>query len=418
MEQLQSFFVSFLVRKSKAKSETHPIYLRLILNSERIETSLKERVRLDDWDFKRCCLKGKSIEIQKINITLDRLREDAMEAYRDLKFNNKPFLVSDIKDKMFGVRTYGKTLMELFEYHFEITKHTLAKATHTHYRTTNNLFKEFLKTKYNRKDIPISELNFKFLTDFENFVYNRNARVERTIGHNAIVKHIVRVRKIVKIAIHNEWLDKDPFVKFKASYKKTNREYLTKEELQLIEEREFKIPRLQKIKDLFIFSSYTGLAYIDAQNLTQNNLSIGIDCEVWLKTNRAKTDSSVNLPILPQAMQIIKKYQTDPVVSHSGKLLPSISNMKFNAYLKEVADICGITKNLTSHMARHTFATTVTLTNGVPIETVSRMLGHANIRTTQIYAKVVDSKVSNDMKVLKEKLCGIPQDFKGLRKQV
>jgi integrase len=417
MGQLQSFFVTFLVRKSKSNSETHPIYFRLTLNSERIEVSTKERIQLDDWDLKRGCVKGKSIEVLKLNIILDRLREDAMEAYRDLKYNNISFTVNDIKDKMFGVKTQGKTLMELFDYHFEITKQTLAKSTHSHYITTNNLFKEFLKLNHKRNDLPISELNYRFLTDFESFIFNRNTRVERTIGHNAIVKHIVRLRKIVKIAMHNEWIDKDPFLKFKASYKKTNREYLTHDELQLIEEKEFKISRLQRIKDLFIFSAYTGLAYIDAQNLTQSNLSIGIDCEVWLKTNRAKTDSSVNLPILPQAMQIIRKYQTDPVVSHSGKLLPSISNMKFNAYLKEVADICGINKNLTSHMARHTFATTVTLTNGVPIETVSRMLGHSNIRTTQIYAKVVDSKVSNDMKNLKERLMSNTQNAIELRKR-
>ncbi|HEY4787351.1 MAG TPA: site-specific integrase, partial [Bacteroidales bacterium] len=162
--------------------------------------------------------------------------------------------------------------------------------------------------------------------------------------------------------------------------------------------------RLQHAKDMFVFSCYTGLAYIDAFNLTSQNIGIGIDGQYWISTCRKKTDQPVRIPLLPKAMEIIEKYKTHPYAIAKGKLLPIYSNQKLNSYLKEIADLCGITKPLTFHIARHTFATTITLSNGVPIETVSKLLGHGSIRTTQVYAKVIERKVSDDMSLLREKL--------------
>ena len=169
-------------------------------------------------------------------------------------------------------------------------------------------------------------------------------------------------------------------------------------------DKEFQIERLNQVKDIFLFSCFTGLAYIDVKKLTKNNINIGIDGERWIFTNRQKTDTKSNIPLLPMAEQIIAKYKDHPQCINEGKLLPVLSNQKMNGYLKEVADLCGIQKELTFHIARHTFATTVTLTNGVPIESVSKMLGHKNLRTTQHYAKILDRKVSDDMKLLRDKL--------------
>jgi site-specific recombinase XerD len=222
--------------------------------------------------------------------------------------------------------------------------------------------------------------------------------------NNTVMKHIERLRKMIKMAIRYEWLEKDPFIAFKQKFHRFERGYLSEEELKIIEEKEFTIARLQHVKDLFIFSCYTGLSYIDLIQLSPENIQIGIDKKFWLFTSREKTDNPVRIPILPVAMDIINKYKTDPKALVYNRLFPPISNQKLNSYLKEIANLCQISKNFTFHLARHTFATTVTLTNGVPIESVSKMLGHSKISTTQIYAKVVEKKLSEDMEKLKKRL--------------
>ncbi|WP_245553303.1 site-specific integrase [Echinicola vietnamensis] len=201
-----------------------------------------------------------------------------------------------------------------------------------------------------------------------------------------------------------EWIKKDPFLNYKFRYKKVQRQFLEMEELSRIESKEFTIARLDWVRDLFVFSCYTGLSYIDSTNLTQANIGKGIDGDLWLISKRKKTDEPVKLPLLPKAIEILDKYKDHPKAKANGTLLPPISNQKMNSYLKEIADLCDITKTLTHHTARHTFATTVTLMNGVPIETVSKMLGHTKIATTQIYSRVVEKKISEDMKGLRELL--------------
>lgn len=218
------------------------------------------------------------------------------------------------------------------------------------------------------------------------------------------VKHIQRIRKVIGIAIANEWLEKDPFILYKGKQDSTNIKFLTQEELDAIEEKEFTIDRLEKVRDIFIFSCYTGYPYSDVKKFTIHDLVVGMDGLKWIYTERSKNDNKANVPLLPKALAIIEKYKTHPDVINKNALLPVMTNEKTNSYLKEIADVCGVRKNLTFHMARHTFATTVTLTNGVPIETVSKMLGHKSLKTTQIYAKVIENKVSADMLVLRGKL--------------
>jgi site-specific recombinase XerD len=218
------------------------------------------------------------------------------------------------------------------------------------------------------------------------------------------MKHIERLCKMVNMAVTMDWLAKDPFAKYRQHFDKVERFYLTKEELSAIENKKFSIERLQTVKDLFLFSCYTGLAYIDTMNLTAGNIIKGIDGNDWLITSRQKTDTDVRVPLLPQAEELIKKYKDHPKAANHGTLFPVISNQKTNAYLKEIADLCNINKAITFHIARHTFATTITLSNGVPIESVSKMLGHTTIRSTQVYAKVVEQKLSEDMQNLKKRM--------------
>lgn len=218
------------------------------------------------------------------------------------------------------------------------------------------------------------------------------------------MKHLQRLRKMGTMAYHHEWIPKDPFVRFKSTFQNKRREFLTKDKLKAIEDFQPSIDRLAVVKDIFLFSCYTGLSYIDITKQTMYNIRMDFDGNQWIETERQKTKVDLKIPLLNQSRNILKRYQYHPKTLHSKKLLPRYSNQKLNSYLKEVVDFCGIKKHLTFHVARHTFATTITLTNGVPIETVSKLLGHTKLSTTQIYARVVDNKVKEDMAILNEKL--------------
>jgi site-specific recombinase XerD len=263
----------------------------------------------------------------------------------------------------------------------------------------------FLKKQKKVTDMDITQLSYKFIADFELFLRTfKEADDPQPLNNNGVMKHLERFRKMVNMAVKIEWLDKDPFSKHKLKFTSKERGYLTDEELHTVATKELATEKLQYVRDLFLFGCYTGLSYIDAINLTPHNLMIGIDKEQWIITQRQKSSKPVKLPLLPVAAELINKHQHDPRATRVGKIFRPISNQKLNEYLKDLAKKCEIDKNFSFHLARHTFATTVTLANGVPIETVSKMLGHTKISTTQIYAKVVERKVSDDMKVLREKL--------------
>ncbi len=234
-------------------------------------------------------------------------------------------------------------------------------------------------------------MSYSFVNDFEHYL-----RTEKKCNHNSALKYIRMFRKIIHLAVANDWLMKDPFMAFKGKQQEVKRGYLTEEELKTLESKILHIQRLDRVRDVFVFCCYTGLAYSDVQKLTANHIVPKIDREKWIQIDRTKTGSTSEIPLFPKPLEIIEKYKNDPECSASGRLLPVNSNQKFNAYLKEIADLCGITKVLTTHLARHTFATTVTLTNGISIESVSKMLGHKKLQTTQVYAKITDKKVGDD----------------------
>jgi site-specific recombinase XerD len=293
-------------------------------------------------------------------------------------------------------------LVPIFQDHNNKIKELIGKeyapGTLERYTTSLKHTIEFMQWKYNMSDIDITKIDHAFVTDYEFWL-----RSVRNCSNNTAVKYIKNFNKIIKLCLANDWLDKNPFANYKAKVKEVERVYLTEDEIQTIIEKDFKTERLSLVRDIFLFSCFTGLAYIDVKNLTKSHISHGIDGEQWIFTHRQKTESASKIPILPVTQMIIDKYDNHPQSNNEDKLLPILSNQKMNAYLKEIAAVCNINKELTFHIARHTFATTVTLTNGVPIESVSKMLGHKNLRTTQHYAKVLDRKVSEDMKQLREK---------------
>ncbi len=399
MQTIHTFSVLFWLKLANKKDSKAPLYARVTVDGRRAEISLKRKVTISDWDASKNRLRGLGSEPKSMNNYLDRVHSKLFECYQKLRNGNKLVSPQLVKTHFLGNGESRHTISDIIEYHNEHMKETLRWGTQKNYFTTHKYIFLFLKQKHKTTDMYLSELNYKFIIDFERFL-----RRQKDMGNNTVMKHIERFRKLVNLAHKMEWLDKDPFIKFKAKYIRKERTYLTSGELQVIEEKEFTIERLRLIKDLFVFSCYTGLSYGDVMNLTKDSICIGIDGKKWISSYRQKTNIPVRIPLLPKALSIINSYKAHPNSINKKTLFPTISNQKLNSYLKEIADVCHINKNLTFHIARHTFATTVTLSNGVPIETVSKLLGHSKITTTQIYARVIERKVSEDMQRLERYL--------------
>jgi site-specific recombinase XerD len=293
-------------------------------------------------------------------------------------------------------------LVAIFKQHNDEIKALIGKdyapATHIRYETSLKHTVHYLQWKYKISDIDIRKIDHEFITGYEFYLKSVCKCCQNTTS-----KYIKNFGKIIRICLANGWIERNPFINYKSKIIEVERVFLSIEEIEILLNKEFAMERLNQVKDIFLFSCFTGLAYADVKKLSPRNIGLGIDGERWIFINRTKTDTRSNIPILPIAATILEKYRNHPQVVMKGKLLPVLSNQKMNAYLKEIADLCGFNKELTFHIARHTFATTVTLSNGVPIESVSKMLGHKNLKTTQHYAKILDLKVSNDMQVLKAK---------------
>lgn len=407
MKSKNTFGIQFLLRLPKnKKDEMATVYARITVNGRRTEISLKSKVSINNWDEVKGRAKGKRQEIVKLNSHMEQVRSLIFDCYHQLVQQNKTVTIEAVKSVYLGEDIEETmTLLKLVEYHKQVAVSKLAPGTMKNYYTTETYIQKFIKQKYGKKDIPLDELNYRFILDFENFLNDYKPKDHhKPINNNGVMKHMERLRKMVNLAVTMDWLVRDPFAKYKLRFEKVERGHLSKEELTVLLNKSFLIERLQSVSDMFIFSCYTGLAYIDIFNLTPENISKGIDGKDWLTTKRQKTDTTVRVPLLPEASDLLKKYRGHPVAEANGTIFPVISNQRMNGYLKEIAEICGINKNLTFHLARHTFATTVTLSNGVPIESVSKMLGHASIRTTQIYAKVLEHKLSEDMHKLEVRM--------------
>ena len=400
MSNLFSFI--FYIKRSKAdKNGKANIYLRITVNGKRAELSISRKVDVSKWIPSVGKMKGSSIEAQQLNKYIDSISNRIYKIHQKLVEENKIISASTIRDIYQGKNKNQRMVLEIFENHNiqmeKLVGKNYAIGTLERYKTAKRHLRDYINDEYQAKDILIREINHKFITGFEYYL-----KSEKHCAHNTAVKYITNFKKIVRIAYANDWIDKDPFFNWKGILKTVKREFLTKEEIQTLIEKEFSIARLNLVKDIFVFSCFTGLAYADVKELSKNNIVIGIDGERWIQTTRKKTKTRSNIPLLASAETISQKYEAHSDIINSNKLLPILSNQKMNAYLKEIADLCGIQKNLTFHLARHTFATTVTLTNGVPIETVSKMLGHKSLKTTQHYAKIIDQKVGEDMQLLKQ----------------
>lgn len=382
------------------------IMIRIILNGERIQFSSKLEIETDKWDAAQGKAAGRTAAATELNNALDNIRASLLRIYRELEQRESYVTAEKIRNIFLGYEVREKTLLRLFKSHNEDVEKLVgkgkSKATIQKYNRTYNHVEDFLRLKYKVSDIAFVDINHSFITNFEVYL-----KTVCNCNDNTTAKFIQFFKRIILIARKNGWIYADPFQDYKISIRQVDRGFLTEQDLEKIIKKEFATKRLEQVRDIFLFSCFTGLAYIDVKNLTETNIQHSFDGNLWINTHRQKTDTTVNVPLLKIPLEIIEKYKGLP----EGRILPVLSNQKMNSYLKEIGDLCGIKKNLTFHLARHTFATTVTLSKGVSIETVSKMLGHTNIETTQIYARITNEKIKNEMATLTGKLTSIENTY-------
>lgn len=395
----------FFVRRPRNFLDKLSVYARITIDGKRSEISLKRLVSIQIWDDTKGRATGSSDESLQLNGYLDEVYLQIMQAYKELLAQGKMITARTIKARFTGTDEEHKTLKELIAYHNATQKSVLKPGTMKNYYTTAKYLNRFLLHQFKTTDIELRLLNYKFITDFEFHIRNfKSPESHRPCTTNGAMKHLERLMKMVNLAVRLEWIDKDPFRNYRLKFQKSERVYLTERELRMIEETTFNLPGIERIKDVFLFSCYTGLSYIDLKNLRKDRMVRGIDGHYWIYTKREKTSEAVKIPLLPKAQKIIEKYRDDSEIRYSNLLVPAFSNQRLNKGIKEIAQACGIHKYISFHTARHTFATTVTLANGVPIETVSKLLGHTKLSTTQIYARVLDKKIGEDMGLLRSRL--------------
>ena len=351
---------------------------------------------------------GHPSDSKQHNAQLEEIKASLHSIYHELQRKDNYVTAEKVKNEFLGISENHETLLSLFQKHNEDVKKLIgiskSAGTYQKYEVTRRHLQKFMQIKYQISDISLKEIKHLFVTDFE--IYLLTTAVCNT---NTTAKFMQFFKRIILIARNNGLIATDPFANYKIRLINVDRGYLTQEDVEKILKKEFAIKRLELVRDIFIFSCFTGLSYIDVKNLTNKEIRTSFDNNLWIMTKRQKTKVDSNILLLDVPKMIIEKYKGKSI---NDQVLPILSNQKMNAYLKEVGDLCEVDKELTFHLARHTFATTITLAKGVPIETVSKMLGHTNIKTTQIYARITDSKISNDMQALAGKLQGIEKMFR------
>jgi site-specific recombinase XerD len=399
-----NFSQLFYLKKQK-NHETGPvaIYLRLTVDGKRAELATGRECETTRWNSKAGRATGTKEDIRTLNAFLENFQSKVFEAHRVLCEKNEAITAELLKNQLLGKEQNAHMLLDVFREHNRkmaaLVNREFAAGTLERYEVSLRHTQAYLQHQYGLADIDIRKVDHAFISNYDFYL-----RSVRKCANNATVKYIKNFGKIIRICLSNGWITADPFANYRGRVKSIERRFLSEEELERMTNKQFGIERLAQVRDVFLFCCFTGLAYADVKKLRTSQIRKGIDGEPWIFTNRQKTDSRSAIPLLPVAAKLVEKYADHPVCVNKDVLLPVPSNQKMNAYLKEIADVCNIDKNLTSHIARHTFATTVTLSNGVPIESVSKMLGHASLKQTQHYAKILDRKVSDDMKLLKEKL--------------
>lgn len=399
-----TFGLLFYIRRDKTnKKGEAPAFMRLTINRERADASIKRFIEPHAWNSEKGKANEKCRGGKDLNLYLDAISANILRIQRDLELDKKEVSAQIILNRYLGKEQSDRhTLMEVFRAHNEkcraLSGISLAPGTVIRYETTLRLTEEFLQKSYQKEDCYLDEVTNQFIEDFEFFL-----KTVRRCCHNTTSKYLMNFKKIVRIALAKGWMKKDPFAQIRFHLDPVEREFLEKQELKAMLNKAISIPRLAQVRDIFCFCCLTGLAFMDVQQLKEEHLVADIHGKIWIRKARQKTKNMCNIPLLDEAQKIIDRYRDHPYCQTHGVLLPVCSNQKMNSYLKELADICGIRKNLSTHCARHTFAT-LTLASGATIDNVAKMLGHANVNMTRRYAKVLDSSIMRDMEVVAENM--------------
>ena len=397
--------ISFTIRTNKARANGEvPIYMRLNVDGKISEVSAGRTVDPSKWYSEHYRVRGRTPKAKSINRYLDTLEFQANQAHQQLLQEG-----ADISSKAVKLRMKGQdreeesiAVMDVFDQHNKKMKSLIgnkySESTYKKYRTAKKHMKAFLQEKYSDPSYLISDVDQDFLEEFAHYLMTK----DNPCSNNSARKYLSNFQKIVNRARSKGWLNSDPYKHFDMQYKKKDPVFLSPDELKRIKQKKIENDRLDRVRDVFVFSCYTGFGFSDAEKLKQSDIKEDGNGENYIYQPRTKTGNNANVLLLPEALEIIDKYKNDPE-TQDGSLLPMISNQKTNAYLKEIANICKVDKKLTFHVARHTCATML-LSNGVPVETVQKVLGHADLRSTMHYARVTQDKVNSDMSELRERL--------------
>jgi len=398
----------YLKRNAIRKDGKMPIVTRVTVDGIIAQFNTKLEIQPNYWSVKTGKVIGHPSDSKQHNAQLEEIKASLHGIYHELQRKDNYVTAEKVKNEFLGISENHETLLSLYQKHNEDVKKLIgvskSAGTYQKYEVTRRHLQKFMQLKYQITDISLKEIKHLFVTDFEIYLLTTAA-----CNTNTTAKFMQFFKRIILIARNNGLIATDPFANYKIRLISVDRGYLTQEDVEKILKKEFAIKRLELVRDIFIFSCFTGLSYIDVKNLTNKEIRISFDNNLWIMTKRQKTKVDSNILLLDVPKMILEKYKGKSI---NDQVLPILSNQKMNAYLKEVGDLCEVDKELTFHLARHTFATTITLAKGVPIETVSKMLGHTNIKTTQIYARITDSKISNDMQALAGKLQGIEKMFR------
>lgn len=405
MKKHANFTVLFVTRTTRTQNKSsESLYARITVDGERVEISLGKNISSGLFNSKSQRCLSSSREAKEINDFLSIINGKISIIRRDLILEDKTITAELIRTRFKRLpdpdEIPNPSLLELYQTHNQKFKELSgtkdhSESTYQRHLTSISHVKEFINKVYKKHDLTFEQLNYKFLNDYEHYL-----KAVRKCNHNSTMKYIKNLGKVIRIAIAEGYLNQNPFDKFKLTYEQVSREILTQPEIDKMVNLEIEEDRLDRIRDMFFFCTSTGIAFIDVQKLEMKHIYEDKTGMPWIKNKRFKTSIEFMVPVLDITKKIIEKYTNHPQRLNKGFVIPQISNQNYNAYLKELALLCKIKKNLTSHIARHTFATTITLENGVPLEIVSKMLGHTNIKTTQIYAKVQEKAILNGMRNL------------------
>ena len=397
MSKKMNFNVSFFIKRTKllANGEA-PVYMRISAGGQRIDLGINRSLLSKQWDPNAGIAKGTSRNSKTLNKYLQNLKFQITDISNDLSFKHNVVTAKMIRNEYLGVGLEERSILHIHnEYNekvYNLVGIDYAEGTYFRYRTSLKHLTNYVHQELKEKDFPIKDIDHNFVTNYDLFL-----KTKCKLDHNTAISYHKRLKRVLGQARANKWMSHNPYSNFKLSERKTDRGFLNDMELEALINKEISVDRLEQVRDCFIVSCFTGLAYADLVRLTDQHLHEAKDGSKWIKISRLKTDTLCSIPVLGIVEIMINKYKDHPTCVMNRKLLPVVSNQKMNGYLKEIAAICGIKKELTTHLARHTFATTVTLNNDIPLETVSKMLGHTSLKTTKIYARLLDKKVGKDM---------------------